>query len=311
MTHLKYLSLLFATSVLLGCASGAPRQPAPVSDSDSAFGSPNRTTTANSTPKKRRVPAPIQDRNAVVDDNLRDSNTTRSSPITVQRPQYYRVQKGDTLYSIGRKYNANPLDIADLNDLPDNTSLRVGQKLVLPVDDGEVAAPQADVVINKPRDVPVKNQPRVTRPATSGNATTTANGATSRPSAASPADEDIQWIVPAEGELIGGFSETGSQKGIEILGEFGQAIVASAAGEVVYSGSGLRGYGKLILIKHNPTFITAYAHNSRLLVKQGQMVEQGQQIAEMGNTDTNRVKLYFELRRFGKPVDPAKYLQLD
>jgi lipoprotein NlpD len=121
----------------------------------------------------------------------------------------------------------------------------------------------------------------------------------------------LQFVSPAEGELIGGFSETGTQKGIEIASDFGAPVVASAAGEVVYSGTGLRGYGKLVLIKHNSSYITAYAHNSKLLVKQGQTVEQGEQIAEMGNTDTNRVELYFEVRRCGKAVDPSKYLPLN
>lgn len=117
------------------------------------------------------------------------------------------------------------------------------------------------------------------------------------------------WMTPTEGLLVRVVSDKGQVRGVEMMGELGQPVVASAAGEVAYSGTGLRGYGKLVLIKHNAISITAYAHNSRLLVKKGQLVAQGEKIAEMGNTDTNRVKLYFELRRFGKPVDPLKYLR--
>ena len=116
--------------------------------------------------------------------------------------------------------------------------------------------------------------------------------------------------MPTSGTLISEFSESASRKGIDIAGKLGQAIVASSAGKVVYSGSGLRGYGKLVIIKHNKTYLSAYAHNDQLLVKEGQNVSKGQKIAEMGNTDTDQVRLHFEIRRFGKPVDPAKYLSL-
>ena len=116
----------------------------------------------------------------------------------------------------------------------------------------------------------------------------------------------IEWMWPAPGKLIEGFSK--DSKGVRISGQSGQAVLASAAGEVVYSGSGLRGYGKLIIIKHNNTFLSAYAYNSLLLVKEGDRVAKGQKIAEMGNTDTDAVKLHFEIREQGKPVDPLKYL---
>ena len=124
-----------------------------------------------------------------------------------------------------------------------------------------------------------------------------------------PADDDhVQWTWPANGKVIAGFSETSNLKGIDIGGAAGTPIVASAAGKVVYAGSGLRGYGKLIIVKHNATFLSAYAHNREILVKEGQQVTRGQKIAEMGNTDANDVKLHFEIRRLGKPVDPLKYL---
>ena len=112
---------------------------------------------------------------------------------------------------------------------------------------------------------------------------------------------------PTEGSVIQGYSA--SNKGLDIAGKAGQPIYAAAAGTVAYSGSGLRGYGKLIIIKHDKTFLSAYAHNSVLLVTEGKTVKKGQKIAEMGNTDADRVKLHFEIRRFGKPVDPAQYLK--
>ncbi|MDP1996469.1 MAG: peptidoglycan DD-metalloendopeptidase family protein, partial [Gallionella sp.] len=123
-------------------------------------------------------------------------------------------------------------------------------------------------------------------------------------------DEALEWSMPAKGKLIGEFSESANRKGIDIAGQLGQPVTASAPGKVVYSGSGLRGYGKLVIIKHNKTYLSAYAHNDQVLVKEGQNVTRGQKIAEMGNTDADQVKLHFEVRRFGKPVDPAKYLSL-
>ncbi|MGH8685337.1 MAG: peptidoglycan DD-metalloendopeptidase family protein, partial [Nitrosospira sp.] len=119
-------------------------------------------------------------------------------------------------------------------------------------------------------------------------------------------DDHVEWIWPVKGKLLEAFSE--STKGIDIAGKSGQSVSASAAGKVVYSGAGLRGYGKLIIIKHNSTYLSAYAHNNKLLVKEGQTVTKGQKIAEMGNTDANLVKLHFEIRKNGKPVDPMKHL---
>ena len=119
-------------------------------------------------------------------------------------------------------------------------------------------------------------------------------------------DDRIEWNWPTKGKVLEGFTE--ATKGIDIAGKPGQPVTASAAGKVVYSWAGLRGYGKLIIIKHNNTYLSAYAHNNKLLVKEGQTVARGQQIAEMGNTDTHLVKLHFEIRKNGKPVDPLKHL---
>ena len=112
---------------------------------------------------------------------------------------------------------------------------------------------------------------------------------------------------PASGSVIAGFNEA-TNKGVDIAGKAGDPVVAAADGRVVYAGAGLRGYGHLVILKHNNTYLTAYAHNQKLLVKEDQNVKKGQKIAEMGNTDADRVKLHFEVRRQGKPVDPARYL---
>ena len=121
-------------------------------------------------------------------------------------------------------------------------------------------------------------------------------------------DDNLGWVWPATGKIVAGFSESANLKGIDIAGKSGQPVVASAAGKVVYAGTGLRGYGKLIIVKHNNTFLSAYAHNKEIAVKEGQQVAKGQKIAEMGDTDADQVKLHFEIRRLGKPVDPAKLL---
>jgi lipoprotein NlpD len=130
------------------------------------------------------------------------------------------------------------------------------------------------------------------------------------PPAARPPEgaEEITWAWPANGKVIGQFSDSGTNKGVDIAAKVGDPVFAAGAGKVVYAGQGLRGYGRLIIIKHNNTYLSAYAHNSTLLVKEGQTVTKGQKIAEAGNTDSDIPKLHFEIRRQGKPVDPTKYL---
>lgn len=151
----------------------------------------------------------------------------------------------------------------------------------------------ANTNATKPSDVkPAETKPTETKPSD----TTAATG-----------DEAITWTWPTQGKVIAGFNEA-TNKGIDIGGETGQAIKAASAGKVIYSGSDLRGYGKLVIVKHNKTYLSVYAHNSKIVVKEGQSVVAGQKIAEMGNTDSNSVKLHFEIRRLGKSVDPTKYL---
>lgn len=123
-----------------------------------------------------------------------------------------------------------------------------------------------------------------------------------------PDEDKVDWIWPTQGKVLAPFSESANLKGLDIGGKIGQPVVASAAGRVVYAGNGLRGYGKLIIVKHNKTYLSAYAHNKEILIKEGDTVSKGQKIAELGNTDADQPKLHFEIRRFGKPVDPARYL---
>ena len=121
------------------------------------------------------------------------------------------------------------------------------------------------------------------------------------------APDELDWIWPVGGKVLSTFNDT-TNKGIAIGGRLGQPIVAAAPGRVIFSGQGIRGFGRLVVIKHNETYLSVYAHNNQLLVKEGQTVTRGQRIAEMGNSDTDQVKLYFEIRRFGKPLDPLKVL---
>ena len=162
--------------------------------------------------------------------------------------------------------------------------------------------------------VAISVPPTAAKPADPAVATETAK--TDAPKADTPkldaqgkaGDEDIDWAWPTTGKVITTFNADSNAKGIDIAGTAGQAVTASAPGKVIYSGSDLRGYGKLVIIKHNKTYLSVYAHNSKILVKEGDMIAKGQKIAEMGNSDTDSVKLHFEIRQQGKSVDPAKYL---
>jgi len=211
------------------------------------------------------------------------------------KPGYYTVKPGDTLIRIGLDTGQNFRDIVRWNNLENPNLIEVGQVLrIMPVTSD--------------------NPLVVTRPVTSGAAVTTTAAAPLRPASAAasspqPAvtEDDIAWIWPAQGRLIAGFDEV-KNKGFGIDGKAGDPIIAAGDGRVVYAGAGLRGYGNLIILKHNNTFLTAYAHNQTLLVKEDQSVKKGQKIAEMGNSDADRTKLHFEIRRQGKPVDPARYL---
>ena len=248
----------------------------------------------------------------------------------------YIVQKGDTLYSIAFLNGVDYRDVADWNKLDNPAAIKIGQQLQLHITTGGTPPSRDDpkpVMLSQvPEAGPTKSYPKVGKLAYTAQALAqaeklqneTAGAVITTPAVAAAvparttvtpvrlADDEapLEWGMPTNGKLIAGFSENDNRKGVDIVGQRGQSVVASASGKVVYSGSGLRGYGKLIIIKHNKTYLSAYAHNDQILVKEGQSVSKGQKIAEIGNTDADQVKLHFEIRRLGKPVDPAKYLPL-
>ncbi|MDB6051564.1 MAG: peptigoglycan-binding protein LysM [Pseudomonas sp.] len=252
--------------------------------------------------------APVVDRNKSV--------PQRQAVTTGQ----YVVRRSDTLFSIAFRYGWDWKALAERNQIPPPYTIHPGQTIRFdgrssssPVIAGPASVPSGPpvvasttastasgsfktTVISRPVGVvPVILPSKESAPAT------TPIQAAGRPSAG--------WAWPSNGILIGKFSSNGSlNKGIDIAGDLGQPVLAASDGSVVYAGSGLRGYGELVIIKHSDTYVSAYGHNRRLLVREGQQVKVGQTIAEMGSTGTDRVKLHFEIRRQGKPVDPLEFL---
>lgn len=228
------------------------------------------------------------------------------------KPGYYTVKPGDTLIRIGLETGQSWKDVARWNNLENANLIEVGQVLrVMPAFVATAAPPAQDSagVVTRP----------VTASAVAPAAGVEVSKTTPSPVVAPPVapvsapapslgvNDDPGFIWPSSGALLAGFDEV-RNKGYDIGGKAGDPVLAAADGRVVYAGAGLRGYGNLIILKHNNTFLTAYAHNQSLLVKEDQSVRRGQKIAEMGSTDADRVKLHFEVRRQGKPVDPARYL---
>lgn len=215
------------------------------------------------------------------------------------KPGYYSVKQGDTLIRIGLDNGQNWRDIARWNQLDRPSQIEIGQVLrVVPPSAATVASGSSGVV-TMPVPSPATTASSVPAPSTS---TPTA------PAAAKAGVDDITWIWPTTAGVLTAAFDDSKNKGLDIGGKLGDSVFAAANGRVVYAGSGLRGYGNLVIIKHNETFLSAYAHNQTLLVKEDQTVTQGQKIAEMGQSDSDKVKLHFEIRRQGKPVDPAQYL---
>jgi lipoprotein NlpD len=206
------------------------------------------------------------------------------------KPGYYTVKPGDTLIRIGMDHGQSGRDIARWNKLENPNLIETGQVL-------RVVPPTTETPVAK---APTSSTAVVTTP-------TPAVAPATAPTTTSTVEDAVNFQWPARGNLISGFDET-KNKGLDIGGKAGDPVLAAADGRVVYAGAGLRGYGNLIILKHNNTYLSAYAHNQTLLVKEDQVIKRGQKIAEMGNSDADQVKLHFEIRRQGKPVDPAKYL---
>jgi lipoprotein NlpD len=301
--HCVRWSLLITFAIVLAGCAQRPVKHAPVVERGTEM-------------KKTAPPAPI---------------TPVVAPVPqIKKPletQNYVVQKGDTMYSIAFINGVDYRDLAELNNIENPSAIKIGQQLRVPVPvPTKIAEPKPAVVKAATLPGGMKNQPKVGKIPYSEKALAQAEAMQDDSyQEAAPVvpeavpvpqvkevneEEGVEWGMPTNGRIVTVFSENANRKGVDIAGRRGQAIVASAAGKVVYSGSGLRGYGKLVIIKHNKTFLSAYAHNDQILVKEGQNVTKGQQIAEMGETDSDQVKLHFEIRKFGKPVDPAQYLPL-
>ena len=288
--------------------------------------------------------APIVERGSAA-----GKNTARVFSTSDSRPKVYVVQKGDTLFGIAFNYGLDYRELAEMNGIQDPNLIQVGQQINLFSAPARTAVVTESRQVQVKVAPLVKEQPKVVKYAYSEAAVAQAEAVQNQPDSTERSapviakveskpvpeskpeskpetkpetkpesevndggDDALEWSMPTKGKVVSRFSEADNRKGVDIAGKLGQSIFASAPGKVVYSGSGLRGYGKLLIIKHNKTYISAYAHNDQLLVKEGESVSRGQKIAEMGNSDSEngQVKLHFEVRRFGKPVDPASYLSL-
>ena len=240
-----------------------------------------------------------------------------------QTAEFHVVQPGDTLMAISRRYNRSSIELAMLNGLTDPNQIKVGQRLRVRAAGAELqTAATPDGVEIKPIDLsgstvgpaPAAAPKQIEGPTGGTRAYSDEAWAAVDPRGGIPAPSTepkpaaaSAWKWPADGQVLEKFDDS-TNKGIDISGKPGDPVRASAAGSVAYAGSGLRGYGKLVIINHDGDYYTAYAHNQALLVKEGDKVTQGQKIAEMGSTDADRPKLHFEIRRQGRPVDPMQYL---
>lgn len=227
---------------------------------------------------------------------------------------YHVVGRGETLYSIAWRYGHDYRQLASANGISSPFTIFPGQRIDVSkrVENYRVASsfpPARPPSVNTQVTVtpkPVKKPSKTHVVSKPLPPPAVASVVSPPPTVNMPTDK---WIWPAEGELIGRFSVNNPvNKGVDILGKLGEPVLSAAAGTVVYAGQGLRGYGNLVIVKHNDTYLSAYAHTSRILVKEQQVVQIGEKIAEIGSTGTDRVMLHFEIRQNGTPVDPQKYL---
>ena len=283
------LTLLTAVVLLGGCGSKVQNR-APVEDRVNAAGRPTPMPAEPAAPVVKQLPG----------------------FENAGKPGYYTVKPGDMLIRIAVDHGQSPKDIARWSNVDNPNRIEIGQVLrVIP----PVSVSAATGVVTRPVTAgtvsPVTATAAALPAASAADKPAATSGVASASAPAAPTsssgDEEIKWIWPTQGAVLTGFDEV-KNKGLDIAGSAGDPVLAAADGRVVYVGAGLRGYGNLIILKHNNMYLTAYAHNQTLLIKEDQSVRQGQKIAEMGSSDADRVKLHFEVRRQGKPVDPAKYL---
>ncbi|MFZ6872758.1 peptidoglycan DD-metalloendopeptidase family protein [Undibacterium sp. Di27W] len=245
----------------------------------------------------------------------------------------YVVKRGDGLYRIALDHGQSYSDLVAWNDLKNPNDIKVGQVLRVAPPDGSQASQTTGIASNtgvEVRPLPVnpatnKTLPRGDkRPYTEANlaelqkadtvvatvvpVTKTETVTPTKVAESAPAEsESVEWMWPVDGKVLATFDDV-KNKGFDIGGKLGQDVLAAGSGKVMYAGSGIRGYGNLVIIKHTSNLLSAYAHNKAILVKEGQAISKGQKIAEMGNSDSDTVKLHFEIRVQGKPVDPGRYL---
>lgn len=274
------------------------------------------------TPKPHRAPVEDRVRPSAPIGAPATTATTEAKPAAAAeaRPGFYTVRPGDTLIRIALDQGVGWREVARWNGLDNPNLIEVGQVLrVAAPTEAPATRPVAPVakVETKPLDAkpPVASAPSAGMTASAGAASAATSAASAPAVAPVPAAggapaaaSDVNWAWPAPGAVIASFDEQRNNNGLAIGGKAGEPVLAAADGTVMYAGSGIRGYGNMIVIKHNDTFLSAYAHNQVLLVKEDQVVRRGQQIAQMGNTESDAVKLHFEIRRRGKPVDPARLL---
>ncbi|CAM3883051.1 peptidoglycan DD-metalloendopeptidase family protein [Roseateles saccharophilus] len=254
--------------------------------------------------------APVEDRNPQQSRSAAEASPAASAPApeaklppgaeNAGKPGYYTVKPGDALIRIALDNGQSWRDVAKWNSLENPNRIEVGQVLRVVPPGADPSAVTAKPIATAPK---VESRPLDVKPPVAAASVPATAASTSSASE----DDGIAWGWPVTQPISAGFDDQ-RNKGLDFAGKPGDPVLAVADGRVVYAGSGLRGYGNLVIIKHNNTYLTAYAHNRAMLVEQDQVVRKGQRIAEMGSTESDTVKLHFEVRKLGKPVDPAKLL---
>jgi len=286
---------------LLAACTSRPRGPIPVEDrvAGQSTSRPVQRVQPQAASDSARATAPVATSSPV------SMGPAMAGSENAGKPGYYSVRPGDTLTKIALDHGQAWRDIAKWNGLDNPNVIEVDQVL-------RVAPPLMEAAANR-QTKPVMAQNQVPPSSATNNTptpTATSASTSNTPSASPPAnasDDGMSFAWPHPGPVLAGFDEA-KNKGLDFAGKAGDPVLAAGDGKVVYAGSGLRGYGNLVILKHNNTYLTAYAHNQTLLVKEDQSVTKGQRIADMGSSDSDRVKLHFEIRKQGKPVDPAKLL---